>query len=310
MLPCQAALLKKGSLSSRRKQVVIKKAGERLPWTVKHVMRAAPWRGRRDAFFLKQDQHRRPTDELQRRRGEDKSDPFFSMADSSSLPDMRFYESRKESFILSGTGTNADLAQAQPGRRKASNNKASAAAAPAPLQWPHPIASSATATSAKSQKALYPTPSDLARLGAFYEPLGAEEADRCTIWPEGISVSGWTAGESALDRLRRVDPSVCWVRIEDSRAGGASTEKIDEEQGQARWYEWPASQGHLLPTSNEMYQARHMTFGGLWKYDGKKGWKPTSAKVGFVIHPNDEKTRVDTSLPSSLQRQAFTILPP
>jgi hypothetical protein len=184
---------------------------------------------------------------------------------------MSTYEARKTSFLQKEAASG-------PSRKKG-------AAAISKLSWPHPFTkrsndrskgSSSDDGKANKVEDAYPSPRSLANLGLYYDPT-TEEDDRCTVYPDGHSISGWRRGQSALERLEEEDPLISWVMIERSkRASEAMTAKDD---GKLAWTRQAES---MYPTGKVMNDARWRTYGGAWPLDGKKGWKPTSKKVSLI----------------------------
>lgn len=125
------------------------------------------------------------------------------------------------------------------------------------LSWPH------------AGKADFSTPSQLAAAGFHFSPTHAAP-DRCLHILCDTAVEDWKAGEDLSNRLVEMADDCAFARIVLSAREAAKEDKV--------WRE--AEEGaELLPSSMQMYEARKATFGHAWPHDGKRGWKPTSAKV-------------------------------
>ncbi|UZJ52908.1 hypothetical protein CBS101457_002228 [Exobasidium rhododendri] len=193
---------------------------------------------------------------------------------------MSIYESRKATFLQRE-------ATSGPSRKKAGSGSKSG--------WPHPFqnkdASSSKIGSSDNGKeyynkeeSAYPSPRSMANLGLYYDPT-SDVKDRCTVFPDGHTVSDWKEGDTALDRLSDLDPTISWVMIETSR-------KACEEREGAKKYSWSQEDDRIMPTGKAMIDARYRTYAGAWPLDGKKGWKPTSKKLssaGFHFNPNEDE---------------------
>lgn len=202
------------------------------------------------------------------------------MAPSSAIHPMAKYEARKATFQQIESST------AGPSRKKAT--------ASSKLSWPHPISKKdkasnrdnssddgSTVSSSLGSKE-YPSPRSMANLGLYFDPT-PEEPDRCSLYPEGITISQWRAGQTAFDRLREENDEICWVKLEMSRRFSRTCRTNEEGK-----LSWAAESQHLFPTSKHLIESRHKTYGASWPLDGKKGWKPTSKKVsvfeiGYLI---------------------------
>ena len=125
-------------------------------------------------------------------------------------------------------------------------------------RWPHPL------------KGFSVTPSSLASAGFYYDPAAnSRDSDNVTCVHCAKGLEGWEEGDDALEEhLKRAidggsEGDRCpWATIMNER-------QHDNED----WQD---------PHSQKMLNARRGTFGAWWKYDGKKGWKPTSERVGIL----------------------------
>jgi Inhibitor of Apoptosis domain len=161
----------------------------------------------------------------------------------------------------------------------------------APHQWPHP-------TSGRSKSVGFPTPDDLARAGLYFDAEASssgtgqsgkgkaksdQATDVCTHYICGTQVSGWRAGDDPIARLREENSTCPSVLLLDSVEGQVARDEWAKEGKVGTAPESVWTNETLLPTSETMMETRLLTFGDLWPYDKKKGWKPTSVKVRW--HP-------------------------
>ncbi|PWN38067.1 uncharacterized protein FA14DRAFT_188100 [Meira miltonrushii] len=165
--------------------------------------------------------------------------------------------------------------------------------------WPHPInltedaleddnngsGSSSTSSILKEKRTKrYPTPSELANLGLYFDPSASDEQDACVLFPENVVLSGWKLGDDVAQKIREAVPKATILTIHESKdAAHQDNPKKDA---------WTWKDEDLLPTSKSMIATRLKTFTPTWPYDSKKGWKPTSKKLasaGFHYFPNEEE---------------------
>ncbi|MCO5556090.1 hypothetical protein L7F22_009634 [Adiantum nelumboides] len=165
--------------------------------------------------------------------------------------------------------------------------------------WPHPInlsedaleddnngsGSSSTSLILKEKRTKrYPTPSELANLGLYFDPTASDEQDACVLFPENVVFSGWKLGDDVAKKIRKVVPNATLLTIQESKDAA--------QQDDPRKNTWSWKDEDLLPTSKSMITVRLKTFTSTWPYDSKKGWKPTSKKLasaGFHYFPNEEE---------------------
>lgn len=125
------------------------------------------------------------------------------------------------------------------------------------VRWPHPASFSVT-------------PASLAAAGFFFEPVaGIKNSDNasCVYCCKGLE--GWEEGDDALaEHLKRA--------LDDGTGDSCPWATIMHESNTTK----TAKQHWSDPHGDKMRNARKGTFGSWWKYDGKKGWKPTSDRVG------------------------------
>jgi hypothetical protein len=156
---------------------------------------------------------------------------------------MDTYEARLATFSApsaSGSG---------PSRR--GKGAAAAAAAPTHAGWPH-----------ASRKG-GPSAAQLAQQGFRFAPSAAAP-DRCEHALCAVALDTWRAADDPLARLAAVAPE-CPLGLVLRSARERDAAAVAAES--------------LAPRHERMTQARIMTFGQAWPYDGKKGWRPTSARV-------------------------------
>jgi hypothetical protein len=186
-----------------------------------------------------------------------------------SLISMFSEEDRLASFATTSSTTTSTAKKRQ--------STKTAAASSSTLQWPHPV----SGRSAKSSG--IPTPPLLAKNGFYYAPTqDAPDMVSHFLYPD-VQIANWQPSDNPLLRLEEALPGNGWCRIFRSEQQAL----FDEASGKWTW-----QVSDLLPTSKEMVQARKETFGSLWPYDGKKGWKPTSKKLaeaGFFFTPTEEE---------------------
>lgn len=141
--------------------------------------------------------------------------------------------------------------------------------------WPHPT----TGRGAKISG--IPLPAALAKHGFYHTPTDdAPDSVTHFMYPEAV-ISNWQSGDDPLVKLDETVPGNGWCKIFWS---------LDQATQQDATWVW--TRADLLPTSKELVEARKSTFGTLWPYDGKKGWKPTSKKLaeaGFYFTPTEEE---------------------
>ncbi|PWN40331.1 BIR-domain-containing protein [Ceraceosorus guamensis] len=184
--------------------------------------------------------------------------------------EMLSHEARRATFDDEG-------ASARAGSRAASgtSKRKGATGSSAALTWPH------------TGKSKYPSPSQLAAAGFHFSPTHSSP-DRCLHIFCDAAVEDWKEGEEALDRLMEMMADCPFAKIVLSAR--------EADKGNKLWRE-SEENVELLPSSNEMYEARKATFGDAWPHDGKRGWKPTSAKLakaGFHFTPApDEEDEAD-----------------
>lgn len=165
--------------------------------------------------------------------------------------------------------------------------------------WPHPInltedaleddnnGSSSSSTSMimrEKRSKRFPTPSELAHLGLYFDPSASDESDACVLFPENVVLSGWKLGDDVAKRIRKLVPNASLLTIQESR------DAAQQDDGKKDAWLWKNED--LLPTSKSMISMRQKTFTPSWPYDSKKGWKPTSKKLasaGFHYFPNEEE---------------------
>lgn len=133
---------------------------------------------------------------------------------------------------------------------------------PVQSTWPHPDTFSVT-------------PASLAIAGFRYDPTPTSD-DNVTCVYCGKGLEGWEEGDDALDEhLKRLDSETgepcAWATILGAKRDYQDTVRSNK------------STRHLeRPQSQRLETARKRTFGAWWKLDNKKGWNPTSSKVGWV----------------------------
>lgn len=165
--------------------------------------------------------------------------------------------------------------------------------------WPHPInltedaleddnngsGSSSTSSILKGKRTkIFPTPSELANLGLYFDPSASNEQDACVLFPENVVLSGWKLGDDVAQKIRKAIPKATILTIQES--------KDVAQQDDSKKDAWTWKDEDLLPTSKSMIATRLKTFTPIWPYDSKKGWKPTSKKLasaGFHYFPNEEE---------------------
>jgi hypothetical protein len=130
----------------------------------------------------------------------------------------------------------------------------------ASIAWPH------------SSTRFSVTPSTLAQAGFYHDPTeSANDNVTCFICNKGLE--GWEDGDDALDEhLKRVidkntHDKCPWATIMGVKRDFDLFGKDEYENGKHD------------PSSTLLNTARKNTFGHWWKFDGKKGWKPTSERV-------------------------------
>ncbi|QDS67909.1 hypothetical protein FKW77_008425 [Venturia effusa] len=128
---------------------------------------------------------------------------------------------------------------------------------PQTVSWPH-----------KS-----PRPAELARAGFFYKPTGDSD-DNCMCFVCQRQLDGWEAGDDPVAEHLKHSPNCGWAIhasiTETFKNGGKVTDD---------------------PMSEQFAQARLDTFGDLWPYEQKKGWKCKVAKMvaaGWCYDPSPE----------------------
>ncbi|CEH19092.1 Apoptosis inhibitor IAP1 and related BIR domain proteins [Ceraceosorus bombacis] len=184
--------------------------------------------------------------------------------------EMLSHEARRATFDDEGASARAG-SRAAGGTSKRKGATGSSAA----LTWPH------------TGKSKYPSPSQLAAAGFHFSPTHSSP-DRCLHIFCEAAVEDWKDGEEASDRLMEMMADCPFAKIVLSARAA--------DKGNKLWRE-SEENVELLPSSNEMYEARKATFGDAWPHDGKRGWKPTSAKLakaGFHFTPApDEEDEAD-----------------
>jgi len=186
---------------------------------------------------------------------------------------METYEGRLASFKL------------HPSKRKANDAYSSTKA------WPHhPTKFSVT-------------PATLASAGFYHDPTeSATDNVTCVYCHKGLE--GWENGDDALDEhLKRV--------IDKSTGDKCPWATV---MGIKRDFDLfgPAELdgGNHDPMAQHLVTARRKTFGEWWKFDGKKGWKPTSDRVicCFVIRLRLLSLNLSRFRSSSSLKLASTVL--
>lgn len=117
------------------------------------------------------------------------------------------------------------------------------------------------------------TPSTLAHAGFYHDPTPTGDDNVTCIYCEK-GLEGWEQGDDALDEhLKRV------IDVETGDKCPWAT-VMGVKRDFDLFGEHELEGGKHDPHAKHLVKARKNTFGEWWVYDGKKGWKPTSDRVG------------------------------
>jgi len=148
--------------------------------------------------------------------------------------------------------------------------------------WPHP--------------STFPSPSDLASAGFYFSPTSTSK-DRCQHFlNDTLTHQDWSKTDEPFPILSSIDPNNPWLLIHKSSAFAKKTQPIQrpieietkkvkgKKSTKVEFREvYLFQQQQLLPHGDQMVQARKLSFGKNWPYDGKKGWKCTSDAVSLIV---------------------------
>lgn len=119
------------------------------------------------------------------------------------------------------------------------------------------------------------TPATLAAAGFYHDPTeSAPDNVTCVYCSKGLE--GWENGDDALDEhLKRIVDKDTQAKCPWATIMGVKRDfdlfGPEELDG-----------GKHDPSAEYLVAARKKTFGNWWKFDGKKGWKPTSDRVSCL----------------------------
>ena len=174
---------------------------------------------------------------------------------------METYEGRLATFAVSAAAAAAAAAGSRhPSKSRQKEQQRQHTGA----QWPHSASFSVT-------------PASLASAGFYYDPTeSASDNVTCVYCEKGLE--GWEDGDDALDEhLRRINKETgdkcAWATVMGAKRDWDLFGDGALADGSAQ----------LDPAGEVLVQARRSTFGSWWKFDGKKGWKPTSGRVSRAV---------------------------
>lgn len=124
-----------------------------------------------------------------------------------------------------------------------------------------PIASSGEASLSEPRYSNFSDSPQLARAGFFYQPTSSCP-DNATCYLCRSSLDGWEEDDNPIEEHLKHAPTCGW-------AIAASIEQNIEDGG-------PILEN---PMSEDMQNARQMTFGTNWPHEGKRGWTCKTQKV-------------------------------
>ncbi|KAI9658087.1 MAG: hypothetical protein M1821_002747 [Bathelium mastoideum] len=142
-------------------------------------------------------------------------------------------------------------------RRASSSTKKKATTTTSTVTWPHKT----------------PTPEALARAGFFYKP-SSTNPDNVTCFICESSLDGWEPFDEPASEHLQHSKSCGWAIYADIGL------RLDDPNRQ-----------EVDPSSDEMIEARKMTFRDQWPHDSKKGWKCKTTKMvdaGWCYDPTPD----------------------
>ena len=172
---------------------------------------------------------------------------------------METYEGRLATFAASAASMSAAAGSRHPSKSRQKEQQQTR------TQWPHSASFSVT-------------PESLASAGFYYDPTESSATDNVTCAYCKKGLEGWEDGDDALDEhLRRIDKGTgdkcAWATVMGAKRDWDLFGDGALADGTAQ----------LDPAGEVLAQARRSTFGSWWKFDGKKGWKPTSERVSRAV---------------------------
>lgn len=154
--------------------------------------------------------------------------------------------------------------------------------------WPHPInltedaldddnngsgSSSTSSILREKRNKRFPTPSELANLGLYFDPSASNEQDACVLFPENVILSGWKLGDDVAKKIRNIVPNATLLTIQESK----DVAQQDDPKKDA----WSWKEEDLLPTSKSMIAMRLKTFLPTWPYDSKKRMEANKQEISI-----------------------------
>lgn len=147
-------------------------------------------------------------------------------------------------------------------KRRASSTKKRG---PAAVSWPH-LNPLPLDVGTKRRKPQFSGPNaiiQLARAGFFYKP-SSDSNDNCECFLCHVKLDGWEHGDDPIAEHLKHSAECGWAIGALTAQNFSNDEPVDED-----------------PMSERLLAARVHTFGDVWPYEQKKGWKPKVAKVSF-----------------------------